>query len=311
MQELKRKLHEILITIREEIMKVRSSRMVALFVLSLFLSITLGICGADAAGIGAQLAGDFLKKTPVAALPDPPMTMEQASKAQEEFIGVIAREFGEPVGYKAGLTNPNVQKAFGVSEPVRGTMLNKMMLPSGATLPAKFGAVPVFEGDLIVRVGDEAINGATSAAETLKSLDAVIPFTELPDMVFAKGVKLTGAAIAAINVGARYGVMGTPIPLAATPEWMARLKNFSIQMLDEKGAVVGEGKGAALLGDPLTVVFWIKNSLAAQGKKLKKGDLLSLGSLTRPTPPRPGMTVRSIYTGLDPKGPVEISVSFK
>ncbi len=293
-------------------MKSRLSRnIVVLFVLSLFLSITLGICGADAAGIGAQLAEQFLKKTPVTALADPSMTMEQAFKAQEEFIGVIAKEFGEPVGYKAGLTNPGVQKVFGVSEPVRGTLLSKMILPSGASLPAKFGAVSLFEGDLIVRVGDEAINQAKSAEETLKSLDAVIPFTEVPDMVYDPKLKLTAPAIAAINVGARYGVMGTPIPLSATPEWMARLKNFSVQVVDEKGAVLGEGKGTALLGDPLTVVFWIKNSLAAQGKKLKKGDLLSLGSLTRMMPPKPGMTVRSIYTGLDPKGPVEISVNFK
>jgi 2-keto-4-pentenoate hydratase len=186
-----------------------------------------------------------------------------------------------------------------------------MMLPSGASLPAKFGAVSLFEGDLIVRVGDEAINGAKSAGETLKSLDAVIPFTEVADMVYDRKVKLAAPAIVAINVGARYGIIGTPIPLAATPEWAARLKNFSVKLVDEKGVVLGEGKGTALLGDPLAVVFWIKNSLAAQGKKLKKGDLLSLGSLTRMMPPKPGMTVRSIYTGLDPKGPVEISVNFK
>ncbi len=118
-------------------MKSRLSRnLVPVYVLSLFLSITLGICAADAAGVGTQLAEQFLKKIPVTTPVDPSMTMEQASKAQEEFIGVIAKQFGEPVGYKAGLTNPGVQKAFGVSQPVRGTMLSKMMLPSGSSLPA-------------------------------------------------------------------------------------------------------------------------------------------------------------------------------
>lgn len=285
-------------------------RILGSLVLLLLLALAFDPAVVNADGTGAKLAEQFLAKKPVTAI-DPAMTTEQATKVQEDFLSVIGKEFGEPVGYKAGLTNPKVQKALGVSQPVRGTMLKKMILPSGSVLPAAFAAVPVFEGDLIVRVGDEAINQAKSAEETLKWLDAVIPFTELPDMVFDKGVKLTAPAIVAINVGARHGVVGNAIPVSATPDWMTRLKSFTVQIVDEKGAVIGEGTGTMLLNDPLNAVLWIKNSLAAEGKKLNKGDLLSLGSLTRPIPARPGMTIRSIYRGLDPKGPVEISVSFK
>ncbi len=280
------------------------------FLLPLCLIALCGHWATVCAGMGAEQAEQFLKKIPITVV-DPSMTMEEAAKAQEEFIGVISKKFGKPVGYKAGLTNPNVQKAFGISQPVRGTMLEKMMLKSGAVLPVAFGSIPFCEGDLIVRVGDEAINGVKTPEETLRWLDAVIPFIELPDMVFAKGVKLTAPAVIAINVGARYGIVGEPIPLAPTPEWAARLKTFSARVVDEKGTLIEEGKGEALSGDPLSVVMWIKDSLAAQGKKLAKGDLLSLGSLTKPIFPRPGLTVRSIYTGLDPKGPVEISVSFE
>jgi len=286
----------------------KRGRLAVLVTLSLLLAGVFG--GVSAAGTGAELAEQFLKKTPVTAV-DQKMSLRDAEKAQEEFIGVISREFGQPVGYKAGLTNPNVQKAFGLTEPVRGTLLRKMLLPSGAVIPADFGAVPVSEGDLIVRVGNGAVNQAKTPEDALKSLDAVIPFIELPDMVFDKNVKPTGAAIIAINVGARYGVMGDPIPLSAAPEWQDRLKNFTLQISDDKGAFLAEGKGNALLGDPLAVVIWLKNSLIAQGKKLNKGDLLSLGTITRPMPARAGTGIKAKYIGLDPKGPVEISVSFK
>lgn len=107
---------------------------------------------------------------------------------------------------------------------------------------------------------------------------------------------------------------GPPIHLpcrTATPELMTRLRNFTLQVYDEKGAMVTEGKGAALLGDPLNVVLWIKDSLAAEGKQLNKGDLLSLGTIGRMMPAKPGTTVRAKYIDLDPKGPVEISVTFK
>ncbi len=129
------------------------------------------------------------------------------------------------------------------------------------------------EGDLIVRVGSAEINKSKTPQECLKFLDAVIPFIEMPDMPYAKEVKLNGPAIAAVNVAARLGVLGAPIPLKASEEWMNRLKNFKLQVLDDKGTVVGEGQGNSLLGDPLSVVLWIRDSLKAEGKKLKKGDI--------------------------------------
>jgi len=277
----------------------------SLILLSIFQSFII-----QAQDFGTKLADQFLKKVPITEV-DPNMTMDQALKIQEQFIAHLVKEFGEPVGYKAGLTNPAGQKAFGIPHPIRGTLLKKMLLESGATLPGDFGIRTASEGDLILRVGSDAINQAKTKEEALKGIDAVIPFIELPDLGYDPKVKMSGPALVAINVAARYGVVGAPIPLTASPEWMDRLKNFTVQLFDEKGAVFSEGKGSALLEDPLNVVLWIKDSLAAEGKKLKKGDLLSLGSITRMMPTKPGTTVRAKFIDLDPKGPVEISVSFK
>jgi len=278
----------------------------AIFAMILFPAFSL----VQAADFASQLAEQYHKKTPVTEI-DTNMTMEQAAKVQEQFVILIVEKLGEPVGYKAGLTNPQVQKIFGVNQPVRGTLLKKMMLQNGAVVPADFGTVPMSEGDLLVRVKDDGINQAKTPEETLKHLDAVIPFIELPDMVCGKGVKFNGPVLVAINVGARYGVLGDPIPLEATPEWMARLKNFTLQVFDEKGTLLSEGKGTALLGDPLSAALWIKDSVNAEGKKLKKGDLLSLGSITKMIPAKSGTTLKAKYTGLDPKGPVEVTVTFK
>lgn len=279
-------------------------------ILALVMTIFQGFSNVSAGDPAAELAEQYLKKVPVARF-DTAMTMEEAVKVQEQFVARLIKEFGEPVGYKAGLTNPDIQKAFGVSNPVRGTLLKRMILQSGTIIQADFGTRPMSEGDLVVRVSDEAINQAKTPEETLKYMDAVIPFIELPDLVYDKNVKLNAPALVAINVGARYGVAGEAIAIKATPEWRDRLKNFTLRIFDEKGTLVSEGKGSSLLGDPLNVVFWIKDSLAAEGKKLKKGDLLSLGSLTKMIPSKPGSSVRARYIGLDPEGPVEIMVTFK
>jgi 2-keto-4-pentenoate hydratase len=263
-----------------------------------------------AAEDGSKLADSFIKKVPIPSS-DPNLTLNQAMKIQSQFVKALGPTFGKTVGYKAGLTNPNVQKAFGVTHPLRGTLLEKMLMKSGAEVPADFGSRPLYEGDLILRVGSDRINRAKTPMDVLKSIDAAVPFIELPDLAYSKEVKINGPALAAINVAARYGVIGEPIPVKASKEWMDRLKNFKLQILDDRGTMLVEGQGSALLDHPLNVVLWIRDSLKAEGKKLKKGDLLSLGTITKLTPPAPNTTVRARYLDLDPKGPVEISVKFK
>ena len=288
----------------------RSARFLGIGLVVLLLTLAMGVVPVPAADDGAKLAEHFLKKIPVTSY-DQAMTVEQAMKVQAKFVKGLKPTFGEVVGYKAGLTNVDVQKALGVAHPLRGILLKKMLLKSGATIEANYGIRPFAEGDLILRVGSAEINKAKTPQETLKFLDAVIPFIELPDMPYAKEVKFNGPAIAAVNVGARFGVLGAPIPLKASKEWMNRLINFKLQIIDDKGTVLSEGQGTSLLGDPLNVVLWIRDSLRAQGKKLNKGDLLSLGSISKMIPTAPNTSLRAHYIDLDPKGPVDVTVKFK
>ena len=288
----------------------RSTRFLGIGLVVLLLTLAMGVVPVPAADDGAKLAEHFLKKIPVTSY-DQAMTVEQAMKVQAQFVKGLKPTFGEVVGYKAGLTNVDVQKALGVAHPLRGILLKKMLLKSGATIEANYGIRPFAEGDLILRVGSAEINKAKTPQETLRWIDAAIPFIELPDMPYAKELKLNGPAIAAVNVGARFGVMGSPIPLKASKEWMDRLKNFKLQIFDDKGTVLSEGQGTSLLGDPLNVVLWIRDSLKAEGKKLNKGDLLSLGSITKMLPTAPNTSLRAHYIDLDPKGPIDVIVKFK
>lgn len=258
------------------------------------------------------LVTHYLSKTPAPRL-NLPGTLETAMAFQAQFVQRLSQTEGKIVGYKAALTNPAAQERFQVPHPLRGTLLETMLIyhTPGMIIPANFAARPFSEGDLMVRVKDDRINNAKTPQEALAGLDAVFPFIELPDLVYAEGVPINGPSLAAINVGARLGVIGQPIPLTATPAWEEQLGKIRLEMLDETGAVIATGTSADLLGHPLNVVLWIKESLKAEGKRLQPGDLLSLGTITPLVPVKPHTQIRARYLGLDSQKPIEIWLKFE
>lgn len=76
------------------------------------------------------------------------MTMAEAARVQERYCTLVAADLGEVVGYKAGLTNPALQKRFGYDKPIRGTLYAKMILAAGARVTSVYGARPVYEADM-------------------------------------------------------------------------------------------------------------------------------------------------------------------
>ncbi len=253
-----------------------------------------------------QLAANFKSMTPTSGL-SKDMSMEEAARIRDGLVAELAASHGRVVGYKAGLTKPVVQKRFGHASPVRGALLEKMLLEDGAEVPAKFGVIPIFEADLVVVVKDEGINRAKTPADVLKHLASIRPFIELPDMVTAKEQPLTGAVITSFNVGARLGVLGKPIaPDAAMADALAKM---TVVLRDQDGKELGKAPGAAILGHPLNAVVWLAQDLAQSGGKLRAGDILSLGSFTAPMPPKAGTKITVTYEGL-PGNPT-VSVRFK
>ena len=245
------------------------------------------------------------------AVPNPPadMSMADALCGRDKFTAFLGQNAGKIVGYKAGLTNPAVQKRFNHASPVRGTLFEKMLLKDGAEVPAAFGARPVFEADIVMEVKDAGINKAKTPLEALQHISRIYPFIELPDLLVEDPSKITGPSLAYSNVGARLGVLGKPIEVKATPELVSALGNMTVKLVDQDGKELDTAKGSAILDQPLNAVLWLVKDLNGSGIALKKGDLLSLGSFSRLLPTKPGTGAKAIYEGL-PGNPT-VSVRFK
>ena len=276
------------------------------------LALGLAGCAGQSAKV-AEVPG-CLDAVPIAALasayeariaadnPPTDLTPAAAACSRAKYQAATARVSGPLVGYKAGLTNPAVQKRFNTDKPVWGSLGQAMLMSSPAKLPAQFGARPVFEADLLVRVKHASINQATTPEQVLANVDQIVPFIELPDLLVQKPAELNGNALTAINVGARLGVTGQPLNVpadAAAQAVLARqLADMRVQLRDASGKAIAEGKGSDVLGNPLNAVVWLAGALKADGQALKAGQYVSLGSFSPLLPPKAGLQVSVHYDGV-------------
>jgi 2-oxo-hept-3-ene-1,7-dioate hydratase len=257
-------------------------------------------CASDVAI--ARYVADWQAGTPTEAL-GAGASMEDALCTQEKLVERLQFSRGEVVGYKAGLTSDAAQERFGVDEPVRGVLLGKMLLEDGARVAEDFGARPLFEADLLLVIGDAAINEADGRAAALRHISAVRPFIELPDLAVSEGQPITGATLTAGNVGARLGVMGAPIEV--TERFLDHLEVMTVRVTDADGEVLAETKGSAVLGHPVESVLWLVRS----GVRLEEGDLVSVGSIGPLMPPAKAKGRATVtYEGLP--GDPSVSVTF-
>jgi 2-keto-4-pentenoate hydratase len=245
----------------------------------------------------ARFAGQVLQRqspAPFAAL-----SPADGRCVQERLVALFAQPLGDVVGYKLGLTNPAIQQRFGIDHPIRGSIFHATLrASSGAEIEARFAAVPVLEADMLVRIGMGGVETALNHhAALIRHIDQVIPFIELPDLVYAPDYRPSLGDLLAVNVGARLGVVGRPIAVTPSAEFASALGRMSIS-LHQDGREVSRAPSAAILGHPLNALAWIARDLAREGRHLREGDMISLGSFSPPQPVVAGQFWTARYEGL-------------
>ena len=225
-------------------------------------------------------------------------TMEDAYCMQAELVKRLPEALGNKVGFKAAFTNPAMYERFKVSGPAYGVMFEKMMLQSGAHVPANFGARPLVEADLLVELRAPGLYLAKTPLDALIYLWDVIPFIELPDLML-EGKTISGAQLVGHNVGFRGGVMGPRIRCRATNTFLDEMASMTVIMTEDKsGKELGRAPGSTLMGHPFNAAIWLAKALDDAGIELHKGDLFSLGGFIPPTPVQANTSITVKYEGM-------------
>jgi 2-keto-4-pentenoate hydratase len=227
------------------------------------------------------------------------LSMADALCSQDRFVALLQPAFGKLIGWKVAATSVAVQ-ANVRGGPTRGALLEKMLVEESSAPVKLMAPLRGFEADLILQVKDDGINSAVTPVEILQHLSNMVPFIELPGAAaqqLAAGYTMSPALLTAINSVARQGIVGKPIPMTASWDWVIALGSMNVVMLQD-GKEVSRLPGAASLGNPLNAVAWLIQDLKASGKKLNAGDLISTGTFSAAVTPAAGQSFTVRYEGI-------------
>jgi len=265
---------------------------------------------------------NFNEAIPISAIRANDISEKVAYQIADLYVAELIKQEGEVAGYKIGTFAKGEYDngpINGLAGPVTAVMFSKSIHDSGAHISVDCCNMSFIEADFAAEVKSDAINNAETDLEILAALSGFRPFIEMPDIIqpFEGGSNVGGIAT---NYDVRNAIIGELIESRATPEWIEKLNNFSFSMTNESGEILAKGSITDAY-EPIYRVRHLRDRLLKRGRPLQEGDLLSLGNMGAIRPLKPNLymdaTIRPIfrgniatvsYIGLDPKGPVKVSV---
>jgi 2-keto-4-pentenoate hydratase len=140
-----------------------------------------------------------------------------------------------------------------------------------------------------------------SPAAVSGAIAALVPAIEIVDSRYQDWTKVGGPALVADQGATGHWVMGNE-----RPDWQAFDLPHHKVVLRVNGARVREGSGAQVLGSPLNALSWLANDLAARGRGLREGELVSTGTCIEVYFAHPGDAVSADF---GPLGRVSVNFS--
>jgi 2-keto-4-pentenoate hydratase len=236
--------------------------------------------------LAAMLAGAWerAEAVPAPSRLRPETDLEDAYRIQEMVVGQRMAAGRRMAGWKMGLTSsPD-------SQPIVGTLLDDMVVPSGVVLDPAGMVAPLVEAELVFVVG-ETIPAGSGIDDIARGDHRVAAGLEVIDYrtVDSDGV----VDWVADNSTVAYAVMGEPRALAE----VAPLTSIGVELFSGAESLA-TGAGSLVMGEPLRAIAWLADHLAGRGLVLEAGAVVLTGSLTGHHRVTPGLVYRASFDRL-------------
>lgn len=205
----------------------------------------------------------------------PDLSLDDAYTVQREVASLRGADGEEVAGYKVGATGTGTREQFGMDGPIRGFLYQTELHRSGAELSHASYANLAIEGELAVRLGEEA------------EISHVFPVIELHNYVFRSKIPNLQELVA--NNGLHAGVV---LPDMDSVEWRGEGLLDGTLRVEINGRVVEEGPMSGVPGGPAGSVEWLRRHLREYGLALRPRQLVLTGTPLGLIPVQPGDSVR-------------------
>lgn len=222
----------------------------------------------------------------------PNFTLDEAYAVQLAQVGSWLADGGVVVGHKVGLTSAAVQAQLGVSEPDYGHLLRVMARGDGDQIAVSDFVQPRIEPEIGFLLGRPLSGPGLTVDDVAAAVEFVVPTLEIVDSR-VRDWQIGLLDTIADNASSGAFVVGAArVPLAGLD-----LASIACALLrgDE---VVGSGDGAAVMGNPLTALAWLANTLGARGVTLEAGHVVLPGAVCAMVPVAAGDTFTATFAGL-------------
>lgn len=224
-----------------------------------------------------------------------PVDMAAGYRIQDAAISIWPDEVA---GWKVGRIPTELQASLG-AERVMGPVFARHVVKAGSeptpvfAIPGGFAAV---EAEYIYRMGEDAPAGKTDWTP-----EAALALVE-DELV---GVEFAGSPLATINilgprvVASDFGNNAGLILGRSIPDWRRRTDDWPPCASYVNGELVGRGAPSSLPGGPAASLAFLMNAVAARGRPLKRGQLVTTGAASGIHDIEAGQTARITFGDLD------------
>lgn len=200
-------------------------------------------------------------------------------------------------GHKVGLSSRAMQEMMGVHEPDYGHLLDDMFVYESDRVAMRDLIQPRVEIEVAFVMGSALPMRGCNAADVIRATEFVLPAIEIIDSRIADWEIGIVDTIADNASSAKVVLGGNPV----------RLEDIDVRSIGAalrcNGSIVETGTSAAVLGNPVTSVAWLAETVGKFDVSIEAGHVVLPGSCTRAVPVRAGDAVRADFDRL---GPVEV-----
>lgn len=202
------------------------------------------------------------------------ISLEEAYAVQNAVTELRIESGETAVGYKVGCTSPAIQRQFGLSEPIVGTLFGSHIHSAAQTREVFWNDYVrcAIEPEVVLRIGKDLEGENVSDKEMIDSIETVSAGLELHHFHFWFGSASSQELICSNGIHAGL-IVGEE---RVSPAHLTyRKESFEVR---KNGNLVAQALASEIMGGPLHSLRWLICSLNEKQQRLKAGSLVIPGS---------------------------------